>query len=352
MGMGGAFTAVADDGTAAYWNPAGLTQLRFGLTPTFGGVGDWQGITDLLQKVGEIEGVNDYTQLGELGIKEACLDLNLGMGLNFSGFALNVFGDASFETAGLTKDRGDLDGLVTGNLALTFAREFTDLLGVGANLKYVYLARSEAGYESQKRTFTYEGNEATVSIPQGNVLYGVGSGFALDLGGLFKVSDLVRAGVMVRNINLGGVKLTGVRNKTDLDTLQQDFIKYIESGKDPNTFVPEEVPMIEEKITGEPYSLPTTMTIGAAFKVPVLHLLLAADYQAPLSGGGDGSFHVGAELPIFGIIFLRGGGYSTAKGFNLTAGVGGKLGPVLVDLATVYADSALSGAYVTLGFRF
>ncbi|HBR28706.1 MAG TPA: hypothetical protein DD789_04595, partial [Firmicutes bacterium] len=36
MGMGGAFTAVADDGTAAYWNPAGLTQLKFGLTPTFG----------------------------------------------------------------------------------------------------------------------------------------------------------------------------------------------------------------------------------------------------------------------------------------------------------------------------
>lgn len=28
LGMGGAFTAVADDGTCAYWNPAGLTKLR------------------------------------------------------------------------------------------------------------------------------------------------------------------------------------------------------------------------------------------------------------------------------------------------------------------------------------
>ena len=29
MGMGGAFTAVADDESAFYWNPAGITQVRF-----------------------------------------------------------------------------------------------------------------------------------------------------------------------------------------------------------------------------------------------------------------------------------------------------------------------------------
>ena len=29
MGMGGAFTAVADDESAFYWNPAGITQIRF-----------------------------------------------------------------------------------------------------------------------------------------------------------------------------------------------------------------------------------------------------------------------------------------------------------------------------------
>ena len=28
LGMGGAFVAVADDATAAYWNPAGLVHLR------------------------------------------------------------------------------------------------------------------------------------------------------------------------------------------------------------------------------------------------------------------------------------------------------------------------------------
>jgi len=101
MGMGGAFTAVADDGTAAYWNPAGITQFRFGVTPTFGGVGDWQGITDLLQKVEKFEGIKNYDDLGALGISEANLALNAGVGLNFSGFALNVFGDADFSTSGL-----------------------------------------------------------------------------------------------------------------------------------------------------------------------------------------------------------------------------------------------------------
>ena len=37
LGMGGAFTAVADDATAAYWNPAGLSQVRYvSVTPSLG----------------------------------------------------------------------------------------------------------------------------------------------------------------------------------------------------------------------------------------------------------------------------------------------------------------------------
>jgi len=239
-------------------------------------------------------------------------------------------------------------------LALTLAREFTDLLGMGVNLKYVYLARSAADYKMQEKSFSMEGVEpVSVDIPQGEVLYGLGSGWALDLGGIFKVSDLVRAGVMVRNINLGGVKLTGTKYVTDFDSLQTafeedpvGFANDIESGQLP-------IPIKEEEITEpEPYNLPTTLVLGGAFKVPITGLLLAADYRAPLSGGESGSLHVGLEQSILGIIFLRIGGYSVDNGFNYTAGLGGKLGPVLVDAAGVFAESGTTGAFLTLGFKF
>ncbi|MGE5599770.1 MAG: hypothetical protein ACM3XS_10355, partial [Bacteroidota bacterium] len=42
IGMGGAYVAVADDGTAAYWNPAAITQIKIvGITPSFAGAGNW-----------------------------------------------------------------------------------------------------------------------------------------------------------------------------------------------------------------------------------------------------------------------------------------------------------------------
>ncbi|HBR29889.1 MAG TPA: hypothetical protein DD789_10700, partial [Firmicutes bacterium] len=40
LGMGGAYTAIADDGTAAYWNPAGITQVNMGLVLNGGLEGD------------------------------------------------------------------------------------------------------------------------------------------------------------------------------------------------------------------------------------------------------------------------------------------------------------------------
>src|SRR5690554_8157272 len=55
IGMGGAFSAVADDGTAAYWNPAGITQLKFSLTPSLGTFGDWNEIFDFLKELNEGE---------------------------------------------------------------------------------------------------------------------------------------------------------------------------------------------------------------------------------------------------------------------------------------------------------
>lgn len=356
MGMGGAFTAVADDGTAAYWNPAGITQVRFALTPTFGVVGDMKGLQDIMDQVKKFETVQNYNELENLNIGDINLGLNAGLGLNFSGFALNAFVDSSFGTPGLNKDTGSLDGYAAGNLALTFAREFTELVGVGVNLKYVYLARSVADYKLTSYTFEYQSQKATVDLPQGQLKYGAGSGWACDLGGMFKVSDTLRVAAVLRNINLGGVKLTGTKSKTDFGSIDRELVNYVDEYGTADGFedylLNKGVPIVDEDLS-ETYHLPTTLALGGAFKVPVTGTLLAADYALPFSGGENGTFRVGLEQPLLWLFFIRLGGYTVDGGFNYTAGLGGKLGPVLVDVAAILGDEKTSaGAYLTLGFKF
>jgi hypothetical protein len=351
MGMGGAFTAVADDGTAAYWNPAGLTQLKFGLTPTFGGVGDWDGIMDLMDKMGKLENPGSFTELGELEIKKTGVMTNLGAGLNFRGFALNIYSDPNIDTAGLSEKNGDLNGNVPVVVSFSLAREFTDLIGVGVNIKSVSLARAKAGYQMEEIHLEYEGNTADITAPNGEVKYGVGTGFALDLGGLFKISDRIRVGAVLRNLSLSGIKLTGQRSRTDTENLQERLESMtptqLQEAINKGTI---DVLLINEDYT-ETYQLPTVLALGGALKLPVVGTLLAADYQIPFSNDAKGSFHVGLEQPILNLIFLRVGGYTTDDEFCLTAGLGGKLGPLLLDLAAVQGKES-SGYFLTGGLKF
>ena len=353
MGMGGAFTAVADDGTAAYWNPAGLTQLKFGLTPTFGGVGDWDGIMDLLDKMEKLQDPGSFTELGELEIKKTGVMTNLGAGLNFRGFALNIYSDPNIDTAGLSDKNGDLNGNVPVIVSLSLAREFTDLIGVGMNIKSVTMARANAGYQMEKIKLEYEGVSEDIEAPYGEVKYGVGTGFALDLGGLFKISDRIRVGAVLRNLSLSGIKLAGQRSSTNTKDLEnklkdlEDDPAALQKAIDDGTI---DVLLTNEAYT-ETYQLPTVLALGGALKLPVVGTLLAADYQIPFSNNAKGSFHVGLEQPILNLIFLRVGGYTTDDEFCPTAGVGGKLGPLLLDLAAVQGKER-SGYFLTGGLKF
>lgn len=352
MGMGGAFTAVADDGTAAYWNPAGLTQIKFGLTPTFGGLGDWSGIMDLVDKMKELEDPDSFTGLSELEIKKAGALMNMGAGLNFSGFALNVYSQPNIDTGGLSKEDGDLNGNAPLVVSVSFAREFTDLVGVGVNIKSVALVRAKADY--QMENIQLAGAERPIKAPNGEVKYGYGTGFLLDLGGMFKVSDLVRVGAVLRNISLGGIELDGQRSRTDTKDLEKKLLeKY---ANDPEALEEAidrgeiDVLLTTEDHT-ETYNLPTVLALGGALKLPVAGTLIAADYEIPFSDEAKGSLHVGVEQPVLGVIFLRAGGYTADDDFRFTAGLGGKLGPVLLDLAAVQGDDSM-GLFLTGGFRF
>ncbi|HBR33577.1 MAG TPA: hypothetical protein DD734_03020, partial [Firmicutes bacterium] len=313
----------------------------------------WDGIMDLMDKMGKLENPGSFTELGELEIKKTGALANLGAGLNFRGFALNIYTDPNIDTAGLSDKNGDLNGNVPVIVSLSLAREFTDLIGVGMNIKSVTMSRANAGYQMEKIKLEYEGVSEDIEAPYGEVKYGVGTGFALDLGGLFKISDRIRVGAVLRNLSLSGIKLAGQRSSTNTKDLEnklkdlEDDPAALQKAIDDGTI---DVLLTNEAYT-ETYQLPTVLALGGALKLPVVGTLLAADYQIPFSNDAKGSFHVGLEQPILNLIFLRVGGYTTDDEFCLTAGVGGKLGPLLLDLAAVQGKER-SGYFLTGGLKF
>ncbi|MCL6615428.1 MAG: hypothetical protein K6U03_12640, partial [Firmicutes bacterium] len=94
---------------------------------------------------------------------------------------------------------------------------------------------------------------------------------------------------------------------------------------------------------------------GLAVKPPVVGTLIATQADMPLGGGGGATtYRIGLEQSLL-LLKLRAGaildsGFSVA---NYTAGLGFKLGPVVLDVAAV-ADPglALEAAVLTAGFTF
>lgn len=101
-GMGGAFTAVADDGTAPFWNPAGLASGAFvGLTADFN-----------------------------------ALDRQGGL---FLGLATPPLGLTYYRTTSTVPGSSDRNGLVVQHAGVTVVQSLGDRgLAAGATLKYVH----------------------------------------------------------------------------------------------------------------------------------------------------------------------------------------------------------------------
>lgn len=168
LGMGGAYTAIADDGAAAYWNPAGITQVSMGFVFNGGTRGNWQTIDAIAQQ------------------DSSAVDGNFGLvgtaGLTFKNLAFNAL--SALQTGEVTGGGGKTVRINhTQEVALTLATECTDLLAFGANAKYLYL---------EDETLTPDGSTGKTGT----------SGLAADLGALIKVGKLVRIGAVVKDFPL------------------------------------------------------------------------------------------------------------------------------------------------------
>lgn len=187
IGMGGAFTATANDVSAIYWNPAGLASNLSG--EAFFNHTDW-----FLDIALEYAGVAVYVpDVGTIGGFVSALTMN----------DMDVRSEARPEGTG---ERFDAGGLAIG---LSYARKLTDRFSIGFNVKYI-------------REFIW---------------HSASSGFAVDVGTIYRipVKNEFRIGASISNFGskmkldgrdlieidqVGGSGGNLINTKTDIDAYE------------------------------------------------------------------------------------------------------------------------------------
>lgn len=299
LAMGGAFTAVADDVSAVYWNPAGLVYTAFGLQGGFsldGSIEEAELLTAFLDGLSSAEGSAEAA-------------INGSIALTFGRLGAAVLIEESWADIHFEVDQDDIPsgtgqaGLI-GSVVVGAAGRFAHV-SAGAAVRLLSGVEKGVRYSPGPAPFPY-----VEEVDEWK-----GDGRALDVGVLVEL-PMVALGAAARNLT-GSISWTGSRT-----------VRTHDAGG--------EVKPQTEALNGYTDPLERSFRFGAAAQVPIAGILAAADYDT------RGSLHLGAERHfLFNTISLRAGQIFYLKDDRpnvATAGFGLNLGPFHATLAVATTD--------------
>jgi hypothetical protein len=224
LGMGGAFTAVADGPTAVYWNPAGLAwgqgwQAEFSVTGrvnNLDSISDARDLYDAIRDIDDNPTVDDfeelYNQAQNLNGRPLISDFSASLlSIGYDNIALGIWAQAA-GGANLTAPAAAFDptvpatvttsgdGLGYATAGIGYGHKVKPNFGVGITAKYIEAGRSSADF-----TAIYDG-AGNVTVPANATSSDHESDFGIDLGIIYEPQPevycgRVRLGAMVRNLN-------------------------------------------------------------------------------------------------------------------------------------------------------
>ena len=346
LGMGGAFTAVADDNSALVYNPAGLAANGTGGLMLSGGAGA-EDIREFRSRLetGEDFLVNDDFDDPEDFVEDLPESLSasaeglasIGLGTSAVGGDLRAAADGVADSEDVEVE---INYLSNANVRLGLSSEIfrvpaeVGTATYGINLRY---NRIDTGnYE------IYEANENNEPVYRRETQELDGSGLALDGGLLLQLTPMVHMGVMVDNVLAQDIELSGSREVYEYSYDNGDEWEKDDERSDPNYT--------------EDYSPSRRGRIGIAARVPVIGTTFALDLEnAPVLSDTDEDpvLFIGAENEmIFDTIRLRAGTYSRENRV-FTAGAGINLGGASVDLGAGHSPGGdFTRAQIQLGLGF
>ncbi len=284
--MGGTGVALVDDIYSGYYNPAGMSG-HLGLKVGAGTAST--GSDQLMNVLGNMS--NPAKFLADNFSKSIDVNGNLDafVGLTAFGCGLSAYPVSNLR---LVKNANTLGGTLNGNVnsdtALTLVRgaglPFVGDVSIGANLKYIYNANAGVAVAAGATNTTMTNTVNTYT----------GMGYDLGVQGNITAIPMlpVSFGVVYKDF---GASLTG-NSSVSTSTYKNSDGSFVSS-----------TPAVDTPIAG--YSVPTTLSLGAATKVPVIGTQVEIDLDSVSGTGTSYSVtHIGAEYPILmGLIALRAG---------------------------------------------
>lgn len=298
-GMGGAGAALVDDVTSAYFNPAGITRAQ-SMSMKLGAGAATDGLDKLVSTLGNMTDPSKFlldnyaNAINVNGTINAFLGIDImKTGISVTPASMLYITKLPLTVAGSAGGGFNADAAVT--MGWGVGVPYLGNIAVGANAKYVMSGVAGAlvaGATSTTMTYNY-------------------TGMGFDLGAQAKMNAIptvpLSVGIVLKDI---GETLSGKLATTTktINPLTGQVLSEVTTNAD---------------LPG--YTSPTTLTIGAAGKIPVVGLTVAIDLDNVSGGSIAGSpvqpysvTHIGLEYPVaMGLVNLRLGKISGGQGGSI-----------------------------------